>query len=345
MAQSATRRAVMKKLGVGLAGIALVCFGFVTSARCGERFSGRFTGEGLTMEANGDQGKYNGTITLGENAFKFTASGKGDGLVGSFTTPDGQFDFHATIKGDKLNLTTGDSHYKLVRLNPLQKGKTSDDTGARITGFVRQQGVGFLGQLVSSVGNSKGQLAESAANAAFGTLSSIGQQLGGTPPQPPSAPVLPGAPVFQVSGAPAQPGTTPPIAANAASANDTHANSLPGTWVKIEQNVVSGVPNPKPTFAAFRSDGSMLMTVNPRTAFSFYKESSPNSPQSDGAPQSTDSDVHARWASNNSSLTISYDGGATAQYAYDIGSNVVGMPVLRLQGGDGSPVQEWTKSN
>src|SRR5215468_6725731 len=116
------------------------------SGRSAERFAGRFTGEGLTLQARGEQGNYTGTITLGENAYKFTASDKGDGLAGVFTTPDGQFDFQAVIKGDALTLTTGNTRYKLTRFNPLAKAKTGDGTGSKITGFVRQQGGGFLGQ-------------------------------------------------------------------------------------------------------------------------------------------------------------------------------------------------------
>ena len=103
----------------------LLC-GAATS-HAAERFAGRFTREGLKFEAKGDQGNYAGTITLGANAFKFTATEKGTDLVGSFETQDGKFDFKAALKGDSLSLTTGGSHYKLGRVNtnPLAKSDGS----------------------------------------------------------------------------------------------------------------------------------------------------------------------------------------------------------------------------
>src|SRR5579859_869373 len=58
-----------------------------------ERFAGRFQGDGLSFEAQGNQGTYTGTIKLGENAFQFTATEKGNELLGQFQTQDGQFDF------------------------------------------------------------------------------------------------------------------------------------------------------------------------------------------------------------------------------------------------------------
>src|SRR5262245_16755769 len=223
------------------------------SGRCAERFAGHFTGEGLTIEAHGDQDNYTGTITLGEDAFKFTARDKEEGVAGSFTTPNGQFDFQCVIKGDTLTLTSGNTRYKLTRVNPLAKGKTSNGSGAKLKSFLRQHGSGFLGQFARSVANSKGQVSGSATAAGFSTLASIGHQLGGSPPQNSSASSQPGVPLLQIPGAPFQPGAMPAITANTPSVNDPHAHGLPGTWVKIEQSVVNGVASVRPTFAVFRS--------------------------------------------------------------------------------------------
>src|SRR5690349_11974693 len=88
--------------------ILLPLLGTATWGRCADRLAGHFTGEGLILEAHGDQGIYTGTITLGENAFKFTGSDNGTGLIGSFTTPEGEFDFQAVVKGDVLTLRAGD---------------------------------------------------------------------------------------------------------------------------------------------------------------------------------------------------------------------------------------------
>jgi hypothetical protein len=304
--------------------ILLPLLGGAISSRAGERFAGRFTGEGLTLQARGEQGKYTGTITLGENAFKFTGSDNGDGLAGSFTTPDGELDFRCAIKGDTVNLTTGDTHYKLTRANPLAKPKTSDSNSAKVKGFIHKEAGGFLGKFISSVASNKGHLGESATSAGFDTLASVGNEVQDAVTNS-SAPEVPAA----------------AATASAVSTKAPRPTRLAGTWTKSEQTSVA--PGTKVTYAVFRPDGSMLMTVNAQTARSFDKNQPASSAQA-AAPEAKDTDVHAHWSSDNASLTLAYDSGTTAQYSYEIRSGAAGSSILRLQGDDGTPVQEWTKS-
>jgi hypothetical protein len=304
-------------------------------ACCAERFAGRFIGQGLTLQSQGEHGNYTGTITLGENAYRFTASEKGGGLAGSFATPDGQFDFQVVIKGSKLTLTSDDTRYKLTRYNPLAKTGTGDG-GAKLKGLVKQHGGGFLGRFMTMFAKNKGHLLESASSAAFDTIGSAGQtQFGAPPPQDSSlVSAQPGASPRHIARAPA-----PSINGNSVS------SGLPGIWVKTEQIAVNGSVTCNVTYAAFRADGAMLMTLNPSSASSFCNGQSSGNTQPSGAPQSADTDLHAHWASDNSILTMTYDGGANAQYAYEIRSGPTGSPILRIQGGDGAAPQEWTKSN
>jgi hypothetical protein len=65
----------------------------------------------------------------------------------------------------------------------------------------------------------------------------------------------------------------------------------------------------------------VLMTVNPRTALSFYKNQMPGGSEPDGAPQSADTDLHAHWDINNSILTMTYDGDATSRFTCEIRCN------------------------
>lgn len=305
------------------------------SACCTERFAGRFTGQGLTLQSQGEQGNYTGTITLGENAYRFTASDKGGGLAGSFSTPDGQFDFQAVIKGSKLTLTSDDMRYKLTRYNPLAK-TSAGEGGAKLKGLVNQHGGGFLGRFMTLFAKNKGHLLESASAAAFDTIGSAGQtQFGAPPPQNSSL-------VSAQTGA--SPRHTARVPAPFMNGNSV-SSSLPGIWIKTEQIVVNGSVATNVTYAVFRSDGAMLMTLNPSSASNFCNGQSSGNAQPPGAPQSADTDIQARWASNNSILTMTYDGGANAQYTYDIRSGPASSSILRIQGGDGTAPQEWTKSN
>jgi hypothetical protein len=315
----------------------LPLLGGAISACGAERYAGRFKGEGLLFEAQYDQTNYTGTITLGENAFKFSASEKADALEGSFTSPDGQFTFHAAIKGDSLTLTTGETRYKLKRYNPLAKG---DGTGGKIKNFMRQQGGGFLGQFASAVAGNNGQLSQSASSAAFGTLAAIGRgQMG----QPLGAMPQGGAvPPPQAGG---QPVTANGVSGSALPSTASRVSALIGTWMKTDQNQVNGTTTTKVMYAVLRADGSMLVTLNADSARSCAYNQGAGTPQTTGAAQGADADVHARWSSNGTSLTITYDGGTTAQYSYEVRSNTSGSLTLHIQGADGSPAQEWNKTN
>lgn len=292
------------------------------------------------LEAQGDQGNYTGTITLAENAFKFTAAEKGDELAGSFATPDGQFDFKAAIKGEDLTLTTGETHYKLTRLNgnPLAKAKAGDATGGKIKNFVRQQGGGFLSHFVSAVAGNKGQVSQSASAAAFDTLATMGQAQVAQPDPGALAPPVGGQSVAGVPGFNGGNGV-------AVSGADPRVSGLLGTWVKTEQTLVNGASSTKVLYAVLRDDGAMLITVAPQSARNFSNKLGNGLPPTTGAGQNADADVRGRWSSNGATLTIAYEGGVTAQYACEVRPNVSGWLILRIQGADGSPVQEWSKAN
>jgi hypothetical protein len=154
----------MKTTIIRLLLILPLLYGATTSYAAG-RFAGRFTGEGLKFEVQGDQGNYAGTITLGGNAFKFTASEKGTDLLGSFETQDGKFDFKAVLKGDSLSLTTGGSRHKLGRVNtnPLAK---SDDSAKKL----KSVGVSFFHHFVDAAASGDGNIGQTAKNSAIDTL-------------------------------------------------------------------------------------------------------------------------------------------------------------------------------
>jgi hypothetical protein len=146
----------------------LPLLGGAIQAHCAERFAGRFKGEGLVFEAQGDQGNYIGKITLGDNSFNFTASELGDGLTGSFATQDGQFDFKAVLKGDGLILNTGGTSYKLARLNsnPLARAGTGD----KLKNVFRQQGAGFFHHFADAFAGGEGNPGQAAKTAALDSL-------------------------------------------------------------------------------------------------------------------------------------------------------------------------------
>jgi len=313
--------------------ILLVLLGAAISSRGADRFAGRFTGEGLTLEAHGDQASYTGTIKLGDDAFEFTANENADGLAGSFTTPDGQFDFRATLKGEALTLITGDTRYKLTRFNPLAKPKTGKSTSEQITGVVRQEGSGFIGHLLKGIADSKGNVKDSATSAGFGTIGSIGAKEFGADPADTQA--------EGNSQTPAQTSPTDSVTAQKGS----HDKGLEGIWVKTEKTVVDGTTGTKLTYMVFRADGSMLMTPNQQTAHNFTRNRPAAGTHSADKPNPAAADVYAHWSSKNSVLTMTFDGGNTDQDSYEISPGAGNLRVLHIQGPDGSPVQEWAKSN
>jgi hypothetical protein len=176
--------------------ILLPLLGGAISSRGDETFTGHFTGDGLDFKAQGDQGNYTGTIAQGTNTFDFTATdkGKGKGLSGSFTTPDGPIDFQATIKAEKLTLTIVGTRFKLTRYIPLVKPKTDDGT-ATIIGIIKSQGTQIFGGTIIGMGTNGLRPKDAFKKAGEGALVKAGQEVAGA------------APVQSTNSAPAQPGS------------------------------------------------------------------------------------------------------------------------------------------
>jgi hypothetical protein len=86
-----------------------------------DRFSGTFADDELKIELRGENGRYSGQITFGEEVFPLTATSEGDKLNGSFEAAGNRFDFTATREGDILTFVTGGKTYLLTKraVNPL----------------------------------------------------------------------------------------------------------------------------------------------------------------------------------------------------------------------------------
>jgi hypothetical protein len=69
------------------------------------------------------QGQFSGTLTLGGKQYPATARSNGQGIAGSFTAGGNSFAFSASLDGDTMTLTTGNTAYTLKRqsapVNPL----------------------------------------------------------------------------------------------------------------------------------------------------------------------------------------------------------------------------------
>jgi hypothetical protein len=313
--------------------ILIALFGAAISSGGADRFAGHFTSADLSWEAKGDHGSYTGTIKKGDSTFEFTADEKPDGLAGSFTTPDGEFDFRATIKDNTLTLSTGEKQYKLKKFNPLDTPKSSDGTGKQVTDAVRKEGSTFFGNFLKGIADSKGNVKGSATTAGFGAIGSIGANEFGADPTE-----------TQAAGG-SQPGEPAPGAGSLTAPKASHDKALAGIWVKTEKTVVDGSTGTKLTFMVFRTDGSMLITPNQQTAHNFTKGKPSAISHAADKPNPSSADVYAHWSCNNSMLTMTYDGGNTDRDSYEISSGAGNLRVLHIQGPDGSPAQEWAKSN
>ena len=77
----------------------------------------------MVFDSREEQGRYTGTIKLGEQSFTFTATERDGELRGTFESADGRFDFKIARQGEELNLATADTSYRLLRqdANPLRR--------------------------------------------------------------------------------------------------------------------------------------------------------------------------------------------------------------------------------
>lgn len=80
-----------------------------------DRYDGTFHNARMTVELNGFNGDYIGTIRLGEQAFPLRARDFGKRLEGRFQTAGREFAFSASIAGDNLVLSSGGARHTLAR--------------------------------------------------------------------------------------------------------------------------------------------------------------------------------------------------------------------------------------
>jgi hypothetical protein len=101
-------------------------------------FVGTWRSKDLTVDINGANGQYKGTLTLDGKAYPFTSKKDGPGIAGEFTSGSDKFEFLATMEGEALQLKTGDTVYVLLRevgsakpANPLKRPKPSNPLAKR----------------------------------------------------------------------------------------------------------------------------------------------------------------------------------------------------------------------
>ncbi|UCF20728.1 MAG: hypothetical protein JSU87_04780, partial [Gemmatimonadota bacterium] len=94
----------------------------------GSTFAGSFVGEGISLQLQGTQGGYNGTLTFQGQSYPVQASATGGRLQGSFAAGGESYPFEAALQGESLTLVSAGNTYQLQRqsggqgtANPLSR--------------------------------------------------------------------------------------------------------------------------------------------------------------------------------------------------------------------------------
>jgi hypothetical protein len=81
-------------------------------------YSGTFKDAEITVTLSGQEGRYTGTIQMGEKTFPLSARKVGDALRGTFESEGHKFDVEMNLKGNTLVLVTEETTYKLEKATP-----------------------------------------------------------------------------------------------------------------------------------------------------------------------------------------------------------------------------------
>ncbi len=130
-----------------------------------QAFAGTFAGDGLTLELQGDQGRYTGQLRFDERTFPLVAQAVGNTLSGTFESGGSRFEFSATLEGHTLTFTSGGATYVLTQTagtpdqacNPLVPGSCSTGPAPSVYGeYVGTIRITFGGPTGAPVPMSKG---------------------------------------------------------------------------------------------------------------------------------------------------------------------------------------------
>jgi len=108
----------------------------ISSKTESDPFARNFKGDGIALNLNGTTNAgFTGELSFAGQTFPVSARAQGNSLSGSFRTADGgAFEFYASLRGDFLDLQTGNSRYSLkaepntVSRNPLDSIAPSSNT-------------------------------------------------------------------------------------------------------------------------------------------------------------------------------------------------------------------------
>lgn len=92
--------------------------------------AGSYKGANLALELSGRDGRYTGTVSLGERTFPLTAEESAGQLKGTFKSGDESYPFTAKLSGDEMVFATGRTEYKLRKQRAAPPNPLDTSPGA-----------------------------------------------------------------------------------------------------------------------------------------------------------------------------------------------------------------------